>query len=112
MDALDLVEARGDAIAHLQGGFDGGVSEASARIGLDVEARAHEIVAAPEVRKRLKGHVEAAAERAEITCRTLERRGMRGEAALAEQRRHDAVARRLAGMQGLGHGSEIHRDAA
>src|SRR5882757_433689 len=98
MNSLDVVEARRDAITHFERCLDRRVGEPAARIGFDVEPRADEIITAAEIREWLERDVEASTKSVEITRRRLERRRMRRETMLAQQRRHDAVARRLAGM--------------
>src|SRR4029450_12870040 len=86
--------------------------EPTARIGLERESRAHEIVAAAQILEWVKRDVESAAEGAEIARWRLQRPRVRGEALLAQERCRNPVARCVAAMQWLGHGAEVGGETA
>src|SRR5262249_57383836 len=111
-EAGDVVDARQELRAQLERRVDRGVTEPAARIELWPKAALDDVEFLAEIVERRERDLEPAGERLEVAVGPFERGWVGGETALAEQRRHQAVARRLAGMQRLGHGAEVGGDAA
>ena len=81
--------------------------------GTWLEAALDYVVAAAKLGERIERDLDAAVEGAEIAGhRIFERRRTRREAGAAQRGREDCVAGAGAGVQRLGHGSEIGREPA
>src|SRR5262249_46650050 len=112
MDRLDLGETRAHLATELERSLDRRMGEPATGIGLEAMASLHEVVAGTQILERLDRHRQVAANRIEIAVTALDRGRVRGEATLAQKRRHHAVAGSVATMQRLRHGAEIGVEAA
>ena len=89
------------------------MAETTAGITLGLEAALYYVVAAAKLGERIERDLDAAVKGAEIAGhRIFERRRTRREAGAAQRGGEDCVAGAGAGVQRLGHGSEIGREPA
>ena len=111
LDRGNVGHARTELVAQRERGVDAGVDHAAAGIALGPEAALGQIEGAAEIVERLRLPFEPARKRAGEPAAAFDRRRVGGEAAPAELRRQDRVARALPHMQRLGHGAVIGIDA-